>query len=227
MGAGLDVQVRTPAARIGRWIDATAAEGPFLRSALWFLGCPIRCPGCCNPELFEARGGLRIGPTLAADRLARARAAFNVEGVTFVGGEPLAQPAAVAWLSYLAASLGLGVIVFTGFDLPTIEGRPELRRALRWTDTVIAGPYRANLPERRRPFVGSSNQRIVHRTPRYRNPDLWSGPSPVEVRVGPGGGVEIVGRPDRVRRVSAVIGHAHAHAPSPVPDDVEAVDGPP
>mgnify|MGYP001548512049 CR=1 FL=1 len=31
------------------------AEGPGKRWALWVQGCPILCPGCCNPEFLAEK----------------------------------------------------------------------------------------------------------------------------------------------------------------------------
>src|SRR6059058_3547475 len=38
-------------------VPCTEAEGPGKRFALWFQGCPLRCPGCCNPEMLPFEGG--------------------------------------------------------------------------------------------------------------------------------------------------------------------------
>src|SRR6188474_114281 len=69
----------------------TEAEGPGRRFALWFQGCPLRCPGCCNPEMLPFAGGTprTIGDVLA--KVERARNADAIEGVTLLGGEPLAH----------------------------------------------------------------------------------------------------------------------------------------
>ena len=42
-----------------------------LAAVVWVQGCPMRCPGCCNPELLPFRGGRASS---SDELLARARA---------------------------------------------------------------------------------------------------------------------------------------------------------
>ncbi|HEY8504811.1 MAG TPA: 4Fe-4S cluster-binding domain-containing protein, partial [Gemmataceae bacterium] len=42
---------------IAQTVACTEAEGPGKRFAVWFQGCPLRCPGCCNPEFLPFKGG--------------------------------------------------------------------------------------------------------------------------------------------------------------------------
>ena len=46
--------------QIANIVPCTEAEGPGRRFALWFQGCPLRCPGCCNPEYLPFKGGNSI-----------------------------------------------------------------------------------------------------------------------------------------------------------------------
>src|SRR4026209_756901 len=74
----------------------TEAEGPGRRYALWFQGCPLRCPGCCNTEMLPFDGG---AARPIADRVAEVRSARDedqIEGITLLGGEPLAHAAGAA-----------------------------------------------------------------------------------------------------------------------------------
>ena len=45
---------------VAQIVPHTEAEGPGVRFALWFQGCPLRCPGCCNPEMLPFDGGTRM-----------------------------------------------------------------------------------------------------------------------------------------------------------------------
>src|SRR5436305_40347 len=100
---------------VAQTVPVTEAEGPGVRFALWFQGCPLRCPGCCNPEMLPFTGGT---PLTAAEVLAQVEGAAReagVEGVTFLGGEPLAHAAGASALARALRERGLTVMVFSGF----------------------------------------------------------------------------------------------------------------
>ena len=77
--------------RVAARVACTAAEGPFLRHAVWVQGCTLACPGCCNPELFPAAGGRWRAVSELRAELGEARALHGVEGLTVLGGEASEQ----------------------------------------------------------------------------------------------------------------------------------------
>src|ERR1700688_933327 len=97
-GRGTRVMPQDPALpevalQVAQILPATEAEGPGLRFALWFQGCPLRCPGCCNPEMLPFEGGrsMRLADVVAQVENAAQR--DGIEGITLLGGEPLAHAA--------------------------------------------------------------------------------------------------------------------------------------
>src|SRR5687767_9494312 len=80
-------------------VGCTEAEGPGRRFALWFQGCPLRCPGCCNPEMLPFHGGRPLPLAEVVAGYERAAAGQGVEGVTLLGGEPLAHARGAAALA--------------------------------------------------------------------------------------------------------------------------------
>src|SRR5437899_3668270 len=93
--------------QVAQIVPCTEAEGPGRRYALWFQGCPLRCPGCCNPEMLPFDGGT---PRSVADVLAEieaARGRDRIGGVTLLGGEPLAHAAGAAALARGTRARGL------------------------------------------------------------------------------------------------------------------------
>lgn len=184
--------------RVAQIVARTAVEGPFERAAIWVQGCSLACPGCCNPELFEPGGGaLREVDEL----LAELAAGPAIEGITVLGGEPLEQLEGVAALAEGAAAAGLGVIVFTGFELGEARMRPGFDRLWAAIDTLVDGPYRRREPERARRFIGSRNQGLRHRSRRYADPQLWRGQNGAELHIGPDGRMQVHGFPVQTKRL--------------------------
>ena len=176
--------------RLARVLHGTTAEGPGLRTAVWFQGCSIRCPGCINPHLFSPRGGNLFSVT---DVVNEALAA-GVEGLTLIGGEPFDQPASGAALAKAAQVQGLGVISFSGYEYESLLDREGATQAfLAATDLLVDGPYRAHDPETRRALVGSGNQRFIHLTDRYKGYRPETVTNRIDVRVRADGSVDVAG----------------------------------
>jgi anaerobic ribonucleoside-triphosphate reductase activating protein len=178
-----------PVLRVAQVVPCTEAEGPGRRFALWFQGCPLRCPGCCNPEMLPFEGGqaLRLGEVV--DWLREVTAAHALEGITLLGGEPLAHAAGAAALARAAHSLGLTVMAFSGFTLEEARRLPDpaVAELLAETDILVDGPYRRDLPETRRRWIGSSNQRVHFLSDRCRADDpRWLLPNTLEIRLADG-----------------------------------------
>src|SRR5437016_8778220 len=100
--------------QVAQMVPCTEAEGPGRRFALWFQGCPLRCPGCCNPEMLPFEGGTRMTVAAVLARVEQAHAEHGVEGITLLGGEPLAHAAGAVTLARAVRARGLSVMVFSG-----------------------------------------------------------------------------------------------------------------
>jgi anaerobic ribonucleoside-triphosphate reductase activating protein len=183
--------------QVAQIVPCTEAEGPGRRFALWFQGCPLRCPGCCNPEFLSFEGGEAMPLPSILDQLDAARP--ETEGITLLGGEPLAHSAGAAALAVAARERGLTVMVFTGYTLEEARAMrvPAVDDLLAHTDILVDGPYVRDLPDTARRWIGSTNQRIHFLTARYRPGDAcWREPNTLEIRVR-GGEVAVNGFPGR------------------------------
>jgi anaerobic ribonucleoside-triphosphate reductase activating protein len=188
-----------PTLQVAQTIACTEAEGPGRRFALWFQGCPLRCPGCCNPEMLPFTGGQARPLTDLLSELRSARDGHAVEGITLLGGEPLAHAAGAAALARGAHALGLSVMVFSGYTLAEARALPDPAVAdlLALTDILVDGPYLRDRPDTERRWIGSTNQRIHFLTDRYRADDpCWRQPNTLEIRLR-GGELSVNGFPGR------------------------------
>ena len=183
--------------RVLRFLPATDAEGPGRRAALWVQGCSIRCPGCFNPHSWNFGGGEPLGWPELADAVRVSAADHDIEGLTLLGGEPFDQAAPLAALAEAVRADGLSVMTFTGYVLEDLRaaGREDWDRLLAATDLLVDGPYLAQRPERRRPWVGSDNQRFRFLTDRYAHlaGDLDAIPNRLEIRISRSGEVAVNG----------------------------------
>ncbi len=172
--------------RVALIISCTEAEGPGRRFALWFQGCPLRCPGCCNPEMLPFEGGTPLSFSEVLRQVDAAQKGDGIEGITLLGGEPLAHAAAAAALAQAVQQRGLSVMVFSGYTLEEARALPDasVSQLLEQTDILVDGPYLRDCPETQRRWIGSSNQRIHFLSKRYRADDpRWLRRNTLEVRL--------------------------------------------
>jgi anaerobic ribonucleoside-triphosphate reductase activating protein len=175
--------------RVAQVVPCTEAEGPGRRFALWLQGCPLRCPGCCNPEMLPETGGHWIAVDDLAEGVRAAAEREGIEGISLLGGEPTAQPAGAARLARRVRAMGLSVMVYSGFTLEELLDRddPATRDLLGATDLLVDGPYLRDRPEPARRWIGSANQRVHFLTDRYRGDDpRWLRPNTLELRLADG-----------------------------------------
>ncbi|HTU18208.1 MAG TPA: 4Fe-4S single cluster domain-containing protein [Gemmataceae bacterium] len=171
---------------IAQIVPCTEAEGPGRRFALWFQGCPLRCPGCCNPEMLPFEGGTAISLADLIAQIEEAADTQDVEGITLLGGEPLAHAAAAAALARAVQERGLTVMVFSGYTREEAGKLPDpsIVELFSMTDILVDGPYLRDQPETWRRWIGSANQRIHFLSDRYRADDpRWLLPNTLEIRL--------------------------------------------
>ena len=171
--------------QIAQVVPCTEAEGPGRRFAVWFQGCPLRCPGCCNPEFLPFKGGLTKTLREMTEWMRRAQEESGVEGITLMGGEPTAHAAASLALARVSRQLGLSVMVFSGYTVEELQARGDetIAELIATTDILVDGPYIREEPDTERRWIGSKNQRIHFLTPRYSYDEQWRKKNTLEIRV--------------------------------------------
>jgi len=185
-------------------LPCTQAEGPGRRAALWVQGCNKRCHGCCNPAYLQLVERELVSTSSVLHWLANAHRAHDLEGVTFLGGEPMLQAQGLAIVAQGARTLGLSVMVFSGYTKAELEvlQLPGSVQLLEYTDVLVDGQYDANLPEHSRRWAGSTNQLFHYLTVRYdaRIESDGEVERMLEVRLRTDGSVFVNGWPEKVLR---------------------------
>ena len=151
------------------WIECTEVEGPGKRFAIWVQGCLLRCPECCNPHMFDISPRSIVDTDEVMKWIRLAKDKHDIEGVTFLGGEPVLQAKGLSVVACGCKEIGLSVVVFTGYTLEFLRrnpmpGVPEL---LSEADLVVDGAFVSGKPETQRNWAGSTNQEFHYLTDRY------------------------------------------------------------
>ena len=139
---------------IARILYPVEVLGPGKRIAIWTCGCPHKCVGCANPDLWEVDESRNLSLVVLLDLIHRITTENQVDGFTITGGEPFFQKDE---LKNLLASLSVwskDILVFTGYY------REQLRESdLKHIAVLVDGPYIKG-KNNGLTLRGSSNQRI-------------------------------------------------------------------
>ena len=166
------------------------ANGPGVRTVIWFQGCTLGCPGCFNPATHAPTPQQHIPVAALVERLIADAPA--IEGITISGGEPLQQSdALLRLLSAVRMHTTLSVLLFSGYTLREIRQMPYGPQLLAHVDVLIAGRY---VQTRRlaHGLRGSANKTVHLLTDRYTLEDLEHVP-PAEVWIDAQGHISISG----------------------------------
>ena len=146
--------------RLAGIVNDSIVDGPGLRLAVFFQGCPYDCPGCHNPDSHDPLGG-QLADTEEICRLMDRNPLLS--GITLSGGEPLLQPGAALALARHAKEKGLTVWLFSGALFEEIVKRRDEATAslLRLVDVLVDGPFVLSQRSLDLRFRGSRNQRLI------------------------------------------------------------------
>lgn len=138
---------------IARILYPVEVLGPGKRVGIWFAGCPRRCKGCSNPELWEMSPRYEISPERVFSLVKKIAQEHTIDGFTLTGGDPLLQYEDCMTLCRLLSSIKKDILLYTGYRFEEI-GKPLPNIA-----AVIDGPY---IEERNfmLPLRGSDNQKL-------------------------------------------------------------------
>lgn len=146
--------------RIAGIVPGSIVDGPGIRFVIFTQGCPHHCPGCHNPQTHDPGGGSEADiPSI----LARIDSDPLLSGVTFSGGEPFFQAAALVPLAEAVKAWGKNLMIYTGYLYEQLLHRtqPGVRELLNLADLLVDGPFLQEAKDLTLPYRGSSNQRVI------------------------------------------------------------------
>ena len=177
--------------RINSYIPITNVEGVGTRFSIWVQGCSLHCKGCANSHLWNFKGGKVCDTTDFINLIKQYK--DRVEGITFLGGEPLEQIKAVTEISKAVQGFGLSVIVFTGYEFKELEENAYFQELIKYVDILIDGRYEQDKIDYSRAWIGSSNQNYYFLTDRYDKSVVTEYKNKIEVRITPENTVVMTG----------------------------------
>lgn len=155
-------------ARIHKIEARTLVDGPGERTAVFFQGCPLGCAGCQNKHIWPFDGGTQVEVKDLAETLVNLNSQYTISG-----GEPFAQPAALAELVWRLRWTGdydllsnRHIIVFTGYTWeelmnPSHPAYPYLKTIYENIDVLVDGRFVRELDDPYITYRGSRNQRVI------------------------------------------------------------------
>jgi len=175
----------------------SGVNGPGDRAVIWVQGCPFHCPDCFNADLQPFAGGREVSIDEVFGWIVEEHGRAPLDGITFSGGEPMAQAEVLASLARMIHAEGMNVVTFTGYDWPllvyVLSGHP-MHDLLDETDLLIAGPYIQEERLKGSDMRGSGNQEIVYLTDRIAPREKAS--TQAEIIVDENGQISLTGYPD-------------------------------
>lgn len=176
-------------------ISNTTVEGPGERFCIWLQGCKKHCDGCWAKETWS----FGVGQKYSVDTLFEMiKLTKNIEGVTFLGGEPFEQAEELGILAEKVKGIGLSIVCFTGYTFDELKEKQNsfIDRVLQNIDLLVDGEFQKDKFDLSRPWVGSSNQRYIFLSDFYNEKQILAYKNKVEMRISQDGRLEINGMGD-------------------------------
>ncbi len=142
--------------------DDDLLNGEGLREVVFLQGCHHHCKNCFSPETWEFKKetpeSLERTKQFKKQIIQKLKSPY-IQGLTLTGGDPLAPEnlKEAEELCTAAKALNKTVWVYTGY---TWEYLKDLF-ILNLVDVLCEGPYVEALKSPNKPWVGSSNQRVI------------------------------------------------------------------
>ena len=150
--------------------DLAAAPGVCV--SFFVQGCPLRCPGCHNPESWDFEGGMEFSTKTLNDILTSLSANGIERSLCIMGGEPLC-PENLFLTTLIIREVrqqkpNIKIYLWTGYTYEELlfkkTSNPKLEYILDNIDCLIDGPFIQEEKDVTLQMRGSRNQRIIYLT---------------------------------------------------------------
>ena len=128
------------------------ADGPGIRSIVYFQGCNLRCKGCHNKQTWDINNGERLTIEDIVSILLKNN---PTKRVTISGGEPLLQIEGLRLLLRRLKGENFNIVLYTGHDITEVPND-----IFDYIDYLKYGPFQESRKVYNE-FYGSSNQEFI------------------------------------------------------------------
>lgn len=148
--------------------DLAAAPGVCV--SFFVQGCPLRCPGCHNPESWDFEGGMEFSTKTLNDILTSLTANGIERPLCIMGGEPLCEEnlflTALIVKEVREYNPNLKIYLWTGYYIEDLKAKEnnKIDYILNNIDCLIDGPFIQEERDLTLQMRGSRNQRIIYLT---------------------------------------------------------------
>jgi anaerobic ribonucleoside-triphosphate reductase activating protein len=144
----------------GKIKPVDVANGEGVRVSLFVSGCPHKCKGCFNAELWNYNAGQDMTTDDLAEIIHLCSKPY-ISGLSLLGGEPL-DPKNVETVTLIAQYFkryfhNKTIWCYTGYEWEQVKHLS----IMKYIDVLVDGKFVQELADPRLRFRGSSNQRII------------------------------------------------------------------
>lgn len=150
--------------------------------SFWVSGCPHKCKGCHNQELWDYNYGGDVERSEVIDQLCYLISKNGIErNFSVLGGEPLC-PENVEDVAVIVGAIRdrypkIKIYLWTGYTIeylkdetkhPNLNYTAHIRSILYDVDVLIEGPFIESLKKLNLKLRGSTNQRVITNPKDYK-----------------------------------------------------------
>ena len=140
------------------------ANGPGIRTAIFFSGCNFHCKECFNPELWDPE----YGTLFTYDTLMEIFDSVDndhIVGLSILGGEPLSD-FNLETVTFLCKEFkkefpNKTIWLWSGFTIEKLNSKQK--EILEYIDVLVDGQFEINKRDYNLMYRGSSNQRVLYK----------------------------------------------------------------
>ena len=151
--------------KIAGLVNDSIVDGPGMRFTVFVQGCPHHCRGCHNPQTWTFEGGRTESTQEIFEEIIKNPL---LDGVTFSGGEPFCQCAALTELADMILGyegFKMNVMAYTGstfeYLMENANAENGYLELLKRLDYLVDGEFEMDKKSYELKFMGSSNQRFI------------------------------------------------------------------